>query len=83
MGKCHLCGKEALEVIEVCQECLERAAVDPNIIKRLKQTSNILKITADTDSNIKNCMESILEIADDLEGKSGKKEEKGAAVPEE
>ena len=85
MGKCHLCGKEALEVIEVCQECLERAAVDPNNIKRLKQTSNILKITADTDSNIKNCMESILEIAEDLErsGRNGKEEKKGAAVQKE
>ena len=46
----------------------------------------ILSITAGTDTNIKECMESILEIAEDLErsGSIGKEEqeEKGAAVPE-
>lgn len=67
MGKCHLCGKKALEVVEVCPECLQRAAVDPEQIKRLKQISNILSITAGTDTNIKECMESLLEIAEDLE----------------
>lgn len=70
MGKCHLCGKKALEVVEVCPECLQRAAVDPEQIKRLKQISNILSITAGTDTNIKECMESLLEIAEDL-GRSG------------
>lgn len=67
MGKCHICGKKALEVVEVCPECLQRAAVDPEQIKRLKQISNILSITAGTDTNIKECMESLLEIAEDLE----------------
>lgn len=74
MGKCHICGKKALEVVEVCPECLQRAAVDPGQIRRLRQISNILSITADTDGNIKECMESIREIAEDLErsGKHGK-----------
>lgn len=74
MGKCHICGKKALEVVEVCPECLRRAAVDPGQIRRLRQISNILSITADTDGNIKECMESIREIAEDLErnGKRGK-----------
>ena len=86
MKKCSICGKPALEVVEVCPECLQRAAVDPRQIKRLKQISSILSITAGTDTNIKECMESILEIAEDLErsGSIGKEEqeEKGAAVPE-
>lgn len=86
MKKCSICGKPALEVVEVCPECLQRAAVDPGQIKRLKQISNVLSITAGTDTNIKECMESILEIAEDLErsGNIGEKErtEKGAAVPE-
>lgn len=86
MKKCSICGKPALEVVEVCPECLQRAAVDPGQIKRLKQISSILSITAGTDTNIKECMESILEIAEDLErsGSIGKEEqtEKGAAVPE-
>ena len=78
MGKCHICGKKALEVVEVCPECLERAAVDPKQIKRLKQISNVLSITAGTDTNIKECMESLLEIAEDLERSSthGKEKDK-------
>lgn len=85
MGKCHLCGKKALQMIEVCPDCLEKARVDQKNIKRLRQISNILSITADTDTNIKNCMESILEIAQDLErsGTGGKEEKKTAAVQDE
>lgn len=87
MRKCSICGKSALEVVEVCPECLQRAAVDPRQIKRLKQISSILSITAGTDTNIKECMESILEIAEDLErsgnGGKEKQEEKGAALPKE
>jgi hypothetical protein len=67
MKKCSLCGEKALEGIEICPECLKKAAVDPKQIKRLRQISNILSITADTDTNIKACMQSITEIADDLE----------------
>ncbi len=78
MSKCHICGKKALEVVEVCPECLQRAAVDPEQIKRLKQISNVLSITAGTDTNIKECMESLLEIAEDLErsGTHGKEKDK-------
>ena len=78
MSKCHICGKKALEVMEVCPECLQRAAVDPEQIKRLKQISNVLSITAGTDTNIKECMESLLEIAEDLErsGTHGKEKDK-------
>lgn len=78
MSKCHICGKKAFEVVEVCPECLQRAAVDPKQIKRLKQISNVLSITAGTDTNIKECMESLLEIAEDLErsGTHGKEKDK-------
>ena len=78
MSNCHICGKKALEVVEVCPECLKRAAVDPKQIKRLKQISNVLSITAGTDTNIKECMESLLEIAEDLErsGTHGKEKDK-------
>ena len=86
MGKCNLCGKRALEVVEVCPKCLQRAEIDPNNIRRLRQISDILSITADTDTNIKRCMQGILEIAEGLErsGTGGKEKEeiKGAAVPE-
>lgn len=75
MNKCHICGKKALEVVEVCPKCLQRAAVDPEQIRRLKQISGILGITAGTDTNIKECVESIKEIVEDLEmgGQYGKK----------
>lgn len=76
MNKCHICGKKALAVVEVCPECLQRAAVDPEQIRRLKQISSILDITAGTDTNIKECVESIKEIAEELErsGTNGEKE---------
>lgn len=82
MGKCHLCGKKALQMIEICPDCLQKAQVGEGNIKRLRQISNILSITADTDTNIRDCMESILEIAQDLErsGTGGKEEKKTAAV---
>lgn len=85
MGKCHLCGKKALEVVEVCPECLQRTAVDQKDIDRLRHISNILSITANTDTNIKDCMESLIEIAEDLErsGNNGKEEKKRAAVQKE
>lgn len=35
MKKCSLCGEKALEGIEICPECLKRAAVAPKQIKRL------------------------------------------------
>ena len=77
MKKCSLCGEKALEGIEICPECLKRAAVAPKQIKRLRQISNILSITADTDTNIKACMQSIKENEDDLErGRYGGEEEK-------
>lgn len=78
MGKCQICGNKGLEVIEICPECLQRAAVNTEDIERLKHISSILQITADTDTNIKECMNGILEIAADLErsGTGGKKKEK-------
>lgn len=51
MKKCSLCGEKALEGIEICPECLKKAAVDPRQIKRLRQISNILSITAGKDRN--------------------------------
>lgn len=81
MGKCHICGKDSLELVEVCPECLEKAAVDPEHIRRLRQIGDILSITADTDTNIKRCLNGILEIAHDLErtGRNGKTEKEKEA----
>ena len=81
--KCRICGKEAIDLVEICPDCLTVATVPQGHIRKLRQVSDILSITANQDLNIQRCMDSIIEIANDLEGKSGKKEEKGAAVPEE
>lgn len=67
MSKCNICGKKALELVELCPECLQRAEVAPKNIQKLRQVSDVLRISAGTDANIKECMESILEIAEDLE----------------
>ena len=77
MVKCSICGKEGLRVVAVCQDCLKRAAVDPGQIQKLRQINNVLNITADTDGNIKECVQSLAEILNELERGSYGKEEKG------
>jgi len=61
MNKCHVCGKKALEVVEICPECLRRAAVAPEHIKRLKQISSILNITP---GNMRECLAEFVENTD-------------------
>lgn len=81
MIKCSICGKEGLRVVAVCQDCLKRAAVDPEQIKKLKQINNVLNITADTDRNIKECVQSLAEILNGLErGSYGKEEKRGNTI---
>ena len=36
MKKCSLCGEKALEGIEICPECLKRAAVAPTDKQHIK-----------------------------------------------
>ena len=76
MVKCSICGKTGLRVVCVCPDCLKRAAVDPKQIQKLKQINSILNITADTDGNIKECVQSLTEILEELERRSYGKEEK-------
>lgn len=81
MVKCSICGKEGLRVVCVCPDCLERAAVDPEQIQKLKQINSILNITADTDGNIKECVQSLTEILEGLErGNHGKEEKQGNTI---
>ena len=59
----------------------EKAAVDPGQIQKLKQINSILNITADTDGNIKECVQSLTEILEDLErGNHGKEERKSNTI---
>lgn len=81
MVKCSICGKEGLRAVCVCPDCLKRAAVDPGQIQKLKQINSILNITADTDGNIKECVQSLTEILEDLErGNHGKEERKSSTI---
>lgn len=58
--------EEALKGVCVCGDCLKRAAVDPEQVKKLRQINNVLKITENTDGNIKECVQSLTEILEDL-----------------
>lgn len=79
--KCGICGKKGLRVVAVCPDCLKRAAVDHGQIKKLKQLNNILNITADTDGNIKECVQSLAEILNELErGSYGREEKRGSTI---
>lgn len=81
MVKCSICGKEGLRVVCVCPDCLKKAAVDPEQIKKLKQINNVLRITEDTGGNIKECVQSLTEILEDLErGRHGKEERKSNTI---
>lgn len=76
VNKCSICGKKGLKSFAVCPNCLQKAAVSPEKIQKLKQINNVLCITADTDGNIKECIQSLAEILEDLKGRAHGKEEK-------
>lgn len=81
MVKCSICGKEGLRGVAVCPDCLKRAAADPGQIQKLKQINNILNITADTDGNMKECVQSLAEILNGLERESyGREEKRGNTI---
>lgn len=81
MVKCSICGKEGLKVVCVCPDCLKRAAVDLGQIQKLRQINNVLRITEDTDGNIKECVQSLTEVLEDLErGEYGKEERKSNTI---
>lgn len=76
VNKCSICGKKGLKSFAVCPNCLQKSAVSPKQIQKLKQINNVLCITADTDGNIKECIQSLTEILEDLERETYVKEEK-------
>ncbi len=80
--KCSLCGRKSSTIAGICVNCLEKAEIDPKKRAELRRLSNILLIT-DSESNVKELLRSITEIAEDLQrsGEDGKeKKTKGAAV---
>lgn len=72
--RCLTCGEAIPEGSQVCRSCMERYGVDigaeaEEITEELRDIAGVLSITANTDGNIKQSMESILRIADRLERK--------------
>lgn len=65
--KCQICGRRSADSLFcVCAECVKRAA-DAEQAQKIKSIADILNITAGTDGNIKDVMESLLEMVGDLE----------------
>lgn len=70
--KCKNCGAPLPPPLELCPDCLRRAGAAPEAVEEaeeLRDIAGILSITADTDGNIKLCMNGILNIAERLERK--------------
>lgn len=69
--RCVLCGAVIPEGSTVCPACMKEYAPadEMEIEQELRDVAEVLKITANTDRNIKNSMEAILRIADRLERK--------------
>lgn len=80
--KCQVCGRRSADgLLCVCVECVKGVA-GAEQAQKIRNIASILNISAGTDGNIKDAMESLLEIAEDLEvfnhAKKQEKEQKKA-----
>ena len=70
---CLMCGATIPEGTQVCVSCMKEHGIDATdaieVAEQLRDIAGVLKITKDTDTNIKQSMESLLNIADRLERK--------------
>lgn len=69
--RCLLCGAVIPEGTQICPQCLEEHCQvnEAETVQELRDIAEVLKITANTDSNIQKSMEALLRIAAKLEGK--------------
>lgn len=70
MSKCEICGKPIAEELSLCKSCAAAVGKEREKIKitdELRDIAGVLNLTANTDKNIKESMESLLRIADRLE----------------
>lgn len=69
--RCIMCGEIIPEGQQLCPECMKGYAGTTEeaeeTAEELRDIAEVLKITADTDKNIKNSMEALLRIAGRLE----------------
>lgn len=56
--KCDICGKDILEIIGICPECLKKTGICPRNIEQLEYINNIISITSGN-MDIKKCIDNI------------------------
>ena len=70
--RCLLCGEPIPEGTQICAGWMEKyteTEEDAQAAEELRDIADVLSITANTDGNIRRCMEAVLRIADRLERK--------------
>lgn len=70
LQKCAHCGKQTAEYMPICPECMKAAGAPPADVKaaeELRDIAQVLSITANSDTNIRDALTGILNIADRLE----------------
>ena len=71
-NKCPYCGGKIPETLDLCPSCMKAAGAGPVEIaaaEELRDIAAVLSITAETDGNIKEALQGILNIAETLERK--------------
>lgn len=64
LQQCERCGKQTAEDLTLCPECMKTAGASA---EELRDIARVLSITAGTDTNIRDAMTGILNIADRLD----------------
>ena len=68
LQQCERCGKQTAEGLTLCPECMKEAgAAEVTAAEELRDIARVLSITAGTDTNIRDAMTGILNIADRLD----------------
>lgn len=70
LNRCEKCGKQAVEGLPLCPDCMKAAGVsaaEVSAAEELRDVARVLSITAGTDRNIRDALTAILNIADRLE----------------
>lgn len=68
--KCEKCGAPTAEGLTLCPDCMKESGAAAEIVEaaeELQDIAQVLSITANTDTNIREAMAGILNIADRLE----------------
>ena len=70
MNRCERCGQAVPDGLPICPECLKLAGAseaEVSAAEELRDIARVLSITAGTDTNIRDAMTGILNIADRLD----------------